>query len=60
MQKADKRTIDFIERLKREPNLKAILSGHLHLNHVSDFKPGVPQFCIGTNFEYHAEEITFS
>jgi hypothetical protein len=60
MQKADKRTFDFIERLKREPNLKAILSGHLHLNHVSDFKPGVPQFCIGTNFEYHAEEITFS
>ena len=59
-QRADERTKSFIERLKREPLVKAILCGHLHWPHVSNFASGVPQYCVGANFNYEAFELRFS
>lgn len=59
-QRADVRTHQFIARLKAEPLVKAILCGHLHWPHVSDFAPVVPQYCVGANYKLEAFELMFS
>ena len=59
-QRADARTHEFVARLRGEKLVKAVLCGHLHWPHVSDFAPGVPQYCVGANFKMQAFEIEFS
>ena len=59
-QRADARTHEFVARLRGEKLVKAVLCGHLHWSHVSDFAPGVPQYCVGANFKMQAFEIEFS
>lgn len=58
-QRADARTHEFVARLRGEKLVKAVLCGHLHWPHVSDFAPGVPQYCVGANFKYEAFELAF-
>ena len=58
-QRADARTHAFVARMRSEKLVKAVLCGHLHWPHVSDFAPGVPQYCVGANFKYEAFELAF-
>ena len=58
-QRADARTKAFVARLTAEPLVKAILCGHLHWAHVSEFAPGVKLYCVGANFKAEAFELTF-
>lgn len=58
-QRADARTKAFVARLAAEPLVRAILCGHLHWPHVSEFAPGVNQYCAGANFKAEAFELTF-
>jgi UDP-2,3-diacylglucosamine pyrophosphatase LpxH len=53
-------TSDFIKYLKKEPSLKAILCGHLHLTMEEDFSATAKQYVVGGNFLYHGQEILFS
>ena len=48
----DETTLAFIERLKREPLLKAVLAGHLHFhrNYEEELAPGLRQFVVGGGY----------
>jgi len=56
----DATTRDFIAYLKREPLLKAILAGHLHITVQDRFSPSAMQYVVGGNFMFHGQEIMFS
>ena len=45
-------TRKFVQRLKREPLLKAVLSGHIHAHrdHVDELAPELPQFVAGGGY----------
>ncbi len=59
-QLADAPTRDFIDALRREPLLKAILAGHMHITIQEKFSPTAMQFVVGGNFMFHGEEILFA
>ncbi len=59
-QKTDVVTRDFIAYLKREPLLKAILAGHLHITVQDRFSPTVMQYVVGGNFMFHGQEVLFT
>ena len=52
-------TRDFITYLKKEPLLKAILAGHIHVTVQEQFSPTARQYVVGGNFLFHGEEIMF-
>lgn len=52
-------TRDFINYLKSEPLLKAILAGHLHINVQDTFSPTAREFVVGGNFMFQGQEILF-
>ena len=56
----DKVTSDFIAYLKREPLLKGILAGHLHITVQERFSPTAMQYVVGGNFMFHGQEILFT
>ncbi len=56
----DKVTSDFIAYLKREPLLKGILAGHLHITVQERFSPTAMQYVVGGNFMFHGQEIFFT
>ena len=56
---SDTRRDAFVARLAAEPLVRAILCGPLHWPHVSEFAPGVNQYCAGANFKAEAFELTF-
>jgi hypothetical protein len=56
----DPTTSKFIEYLKKEKALKAILCGHTHITSENDFSPTAKQYVIGGNFMFHGQEILFS
>ena len=56
----DKTTQVFIAYLKREPLLKAVLAGHLHITVQDRFSPTAMQYVVGGNFMFHGEEILFT
>lgn len=58
-QKADKPTLRFINWLKKQPELKAILCGHLHYFHQSSFSPTATQYIVGAGYNGNAYEIEF-
>ena len=58
-QKTDATTRDFIAYLKKEPLLKAILSGHLHVTVEEQFSPTARQYVVGSNFLFHGREVLF-
>ncbi len=53
-------TRDFIAALRKEPLLKGILAGHLHITVQDRFSPTAMQYVVGSNFLFHGEEITFA
>ena len=57
-QRPDLPTLEMIEYIKNEPAIKAILTGHLHFNFVSDIREGLPQYVTGGGYEGFAREIT--
>ena len=54
----DEPTLRMIEYIKSEPLIKAILTGHVHFNYLSNITPGLPQFVTGSGYEGRAREIT--
>ncbi|MBQ9432515.1 MAG: metallophosphoesterase [Kiritimatiellae bacterium] len=60
VQQTDPVTRDFIAYLKKEPLLKGILTGHLHITIQDRFSPSAMQYVIGGNFMFHGQEVTFS
>ena len=59
-QRNDPVTRDFIARLKREPLLKCILTGHEHIGMRSRFSPTAEQLVVPGNFLFAGEEVLFS
>ena len=57
-QRPDVPTLKMIGYIKSEPAIKAILTGHLHFNYVSEIRPGLPQFVTGGGYSGDAREIT--
>jgi hypothetical protein len=59
-QMEDPVTSAFIANLKKEPLLKAICAGHLHITIDDDFSPTAKQFLVAGNFLFHGQEILFT
>lgn len=59
-QRSDRTTQDFIAMLKREPLLKGILAGHLHITVQDRFSPTAMEYVVGGNFMFHGEEVLFT
>lgn len=57
-QRPDACTLQFIEYVKNEPQIKAILTGHLHFNFESNLTDTLPQFVTGGGYEGVAREVT--
>lgn len=55
----DSVTRKFIDYLKNEPLLKAILSGHLHLTIEDRFSETANEYIVGGNFLWSAREVLF-
>ena len=53
----DKTTAAFIAYLKKEPLLKAILSGHFHISVADRFSPTAMQYVAAANFRYFGQEV---
>ena len=52
-------TTGFIERLRREPALKAVLCGHTHIRYHERFSPTAVMYVGGGNFEGYLREVRF-
>ncbi len=59
-QLTDPTTKAFIADLKKEPLLKGILAGHLHITVQDRFSPTAMEYVVGGNFMFHGEEILFT
>ena len=55
----DARTDGFVERVRREPLVRAVLTGHLHRRVVSAFSPTAVQIVSGALFTGQAQWIDF-
>lgn len=58
-QRANDFTLEFIEYLKKQPLLKAILCGHLHFPFQERFSETAMQYVAGANYKGEAYEIAF-
>ncbi len=58
-QRADQTTLDFVEWLKEQPLLKAILCGHLHVFYEERFSPTAIQYTVESGFTGGVHEIQF-
>ena len=59
-QLTDKTTAAFIAALKREPLLKAILAGHLHMAIQDQFSPTAREYVVGGNFMFTGQQLLIS
>lgn len=57
-QRPDAPTLRFIDYVKHEPAIKAILTGHLHFSFESNVAENLPQFVTGGGYEGIAREVT--
>ncbi len=57
-QRPDDATLRTIDYIKSEPQIKAILTGHLHFSFESMLTPTLPQFVTGGAYEGIARELT--
>jgi hypothetical protein len=55
----DSVTRDFITYLKRQPLLKCILAGHLHITVEDQFSATCREYVVGGGFLFHAREVIF-
>ncbi len=53
-------TSSFIAYLRKEPLLKAICAGHLHITVDDQFSPTAREFLVAGNFLFHGQEILFT
>ena len=58
-QSEDPVTRDFIEYLRKEPLLKAILAGHEHVTIQDRFSETADEYVVGANFLFAAREVLF-
>ncbi len=58
-QLGDEKTIKFIEWLKKQSLVKALLCGHLHINFDEQFSESARQYVVGGNFKGDAYEFEF-
>ena len=58
-QRTDEPTLEFIEWLKKQPLLKAILCGHMHDFYQERFSPTAIQYTVAANYDGSAYEIAF-
>ena len=56
-QRSDRTTAEFIDYLKKEPCLKAILAGHFHFAVAERFSPTAMQYVAAGNFRYFGQEV---
>ena len=49
-QRADKTTLKFCKWLKKQEELKAILTGHCHFYHKTQFSPTAEQYTVGSGY----------
>lgn len=59
VQLEDPVTRNFISYLKKEPLLKAILAGHLHINIQDRFSPYAMEYVTAGNYLFSGQEILF-
>lgn len=59
VQLTDPVTRDFIEYLRKEPLLKAILAGHEHITLEDRFSPTAMEYLVGGNFLFQGREVLF-
>jgi len=59
MQQEDPVTREFIEYLRHEPLLKAILAGHEHMTLQDRFSETAEEYVVGGNFFFAAREVFF-
>ena len=57
--KHDQLTVDFVERVRREPLVKAILAGHIHERKESRFSDTAVEFVADALFNGAAQEVSF-
>ncbi|MBR5409587.1 MAG: metallophosphoesterase [Clostridia bacterium] len=57
-QRPDVPTLRFIDYVKHEPAIRAILTGHVHFSYESNLTPTLTQFVTGGGYEGVAREIT--
>ena len=50
-------TQEFVAKLKSQPLLRGILSGHLHVAVADRFSPTAMEYVVGANFDYSACEV---
>jgi hypothetical protein len=59
IQQEDPMTREFIEYLRHEPLLKAILAGHEHVTIQDRFSETADEYVVGANFLFAAREVLF-
>lgn len=59
MQLEDPVTREFIEYLRHEPLLKAILAGHEHITIQDRFSPTAMEYVVGANYLFCGQEVLF-
>ena len=57
-QRADEATLRFIEYLKKESAIKALITGHLHVNDEAVLDGCLPQYVTDGSFDGYVREIT--
>ena len=55
----DSLTRDFVTYLRKEPLLKAVLAGHLHLFAEDRFSPTAMEYVVGANYFPNGQEVMF-
>ena len=55
--KFGKRATQFVEYLKKEPLLKGILAGHLHITAEEQFSPTAKLYVVAGNFGFAGREV---
>ncbi|MBR2839332.1 MAG: metallophosphoesterase [Kiritimatiellae bacterium] len=58
-QAADKPTLEFVERVRSEPLVKAVLCGHVHRPELDRFSPTAMTYVAGANYMGDAELLAF-
>lgn len=58
-QTPDATTLEAVAYIKEEPLIKAVITGHKHVNYVENLREGLPQLVTAGSFDGYVREITF-
>ena len=56
-QNPDRATLEMIDYIKSEPAIRAIIAGHVHVNHEEPLDNGVMQICTHGGYKGYAREL---